>query len=76
MLELQRGHVKTPFALPLPACKRGVAVGSTQGVSNHEERTVDGGPIVVSQIDNARFDDKPAKLDEMPRPLAACNLPV
>src|SRR5690606_9584397 len=40
-----------------------------------EQRAVDHGTVVAGQVHNACLDDKPAEFDEVPRSLAALDLP-
>lgn len=46
-----------------------------QLVGDPEERSVDGGAIIVGQLDDARLDDKTAEFDQMSGALAALDLP-
>jgi hypothetical protein len=44
-------------------------------VSHPEQRTENGGAIIAGQIDDPGFDDKATAFDQMPRALAALDLP-
>jgi hypothetical protein len=44
-------------------------------VSHPEQRAVDGDAIIASQFHDTGFDDEAAEFDEMPRALAALELP-
>jgi len=44
-------------------------------VSHPEQRAVDGGAIIAGQFHDTGFDDEAAQFDEVPRALAALDLP-
>ncbi len=44
-------------------------------VGDPEQRAENGGAVVAGQFDKSGLDDETAEFDQMPRPLAALDLP-
>ena len=58
-----------------PDRPRPFALIALELVSHPKQRAVDRGAIIAGQVHDAGFDDEAAKLDEVPRALAAFDLP-
>lgn len=68
-------HSERPFPLFGPNLSRMLTVLALELFGHPQERAVDGGAVVVGEIDDAGFDDETAEFDQMPRALAAFDLP-
>ncbi len=59
-----------------PEAARAFSLVTAELVGHPEQSAVDHDAVVAGQFDDARLDDEPAELDQMPRTLAALDLPV
>src|SRR6185437_15118848 len=63
------------FSRCFPQCPRMLMLIAFEPIAHPEQRAIDRGPVVASQFDNPGLDDETAEFDEMPRALAALDLP-
>src|SRR5215472_4359007 len=63
------------FPLCSPERQRLLAVIASELVGHPEQRAVDDGAVVAGQVHDARLDDETAQFNEVPRALAAFDLP-
>ena len=69
------GRFESLFSLCVPQCPRMFAMIAFELLAHPEQRAIDRGAVVPGQFDDPGLDDETAEFDEMPRPLAALDLP-
>src|SRR5262249_36363614 len=63
------------FSLRGPQRSHPLALIAFELVAHPEQRAIDRGAVVAGQFDDPGLDDETAEFDEVPRPLAALDLP-
>jgi len=72
----RRVRFKRLFPLCRPQRSRPFALIAFELVGTPQQRAKDGGAVVARQVHDAGFDDEAAQFDEVPRALAALDLPL
>src|SRR6185437_4406450 len=70
-----RTRLESLLSLCYPERSRLLTLTTLELIGDPEQRPVDHSPVIAGQIDDASFHDETAEFDEVPRPLAALDLP-